>query len=143
MVCGVLLGAASMGALAGTAVAASCNTGDSCLWQDSSYIGGFYFHSGSDSNLHNDEFARNVPVGDNASSLENHGTETNPDDVRYYWDIGWSGHDLCIVNTPGENQRADLTAIPAEWDDGDPSNPSDRSWNDDISSFMWVNSCFA
>ena len=144
-----ILGAAFVVAAAlaapGGASAASCGSGDFCLWQNANRGGGLYFFDKNDSNLHNDLFARGVKVGDNATTAKNNGNGNDPSglvDVLAYQNANFRGPKLCIpLGTEIKNLK--IKGLPGDRDKGDAkaSDEPDKTWNDDISSFRWVKNC--
>jgi hypothetical protein len=132
-------------AVSSSADAAGCGSGDFCLWQNTNRGGGLYFFSGNDSNLHNDRFTPKVLVGDNATTAENHGDGNDPSgrvDVIAYADTGFRGARLCIP-LGAKIESLKTKKLPSDKTRGASESPKepDGTWNDDISSFQWVQNC--
>jgi hypothetical protein len=139
-----VLGLVAWSATPSSASAAPCRSGNFCLWEHANSGGGMYFHSGNDSNLHNDRFNGSTRVGDNASTARNAGNPNDPSglvDVVAYQHTNFRKPGLCIpVGTTIRNLK--VKGLPGDRDKGDAKGAEpDRTWNDDISSFRWVANC--
>lgn len=124
---GAYLAASPDAAQAGTP---DCPYYNFCLWHDTSFNGGRYNWSGSDSNLCNDYYeGTTTTVCDSESSAQNHGSPGGYDDVRVYYYTGFGGASLCI---PQGTSYYNLGLF---------GTPYGTTWDNNIESYKWVTSC--
>ena len=125
-----LLGATALLAVSAPAANATygrCDSGEFCLYRDTTMRGAIYQFSGSDSNLNTDRFevaSRNERVGNNTYSVWNRAAPAAKEYVVIYDRVGHRGFDACVL--PGDRGQ-----VP-------------RFWWKNIESYKWVTpgACF-